>query len=393
MRIAVIRLGATILLVAGSLWGAAGQSEPSGPVREAFERGERALGGGDLTGAETAFRQALALDPGLVGAHANLGVVYMRRKEWTKALSELETARRGAPQVAGIRLNEGLVYYRQENFTAATPLFESVLGDAPDTKQARHLLGLCYFFAERYADATATLAPLWPDESANLAYLYVTIIAAGKAGRHDLEEKAARRMLEVGEDSAELHLFIGKAYLARYDDDDAIAELEQAARRNPKLPFVHYSLGIAYRRRQQFEHAKTEFLADAAVEPEVPHNYDQLGVVCYYLEQDREAERYFREALRRDPRMTSSHFGLAKIYKQQAKLPEALAELEAAERLDPESASIRYLKAQVLQQMGRKQEAKSELEAAARLRKRTADRVEGRMSGQSPAEIGLSPAP
>ncbi len=272
-------------------------------------------------------------------------------------------------------------------------MFESVLKDSPESTQARHLLGLCYFFCERYGDATTMLEPLWPSESGNLAYLYVLIIAAGKAGRHELEDRATRKMLAVGQDSAELHMFIGKAYLARYDDAHAIAELEQAARINPKLPFVHYSLGIAYRRLQQFEQAKSEFLADAAVEPEVAHNYDQLGVVCYYLEQDRDAERYFREALKRDPQMTSSHFGLARIYKQRGQLPAALVEVKAAVRLDPDSASIHNLKAQILQQMGRKQEAKAEFDTAANLRKMTNDRVEGRVSGQSPAEPGLSSTP
>ncbi len=120
MRRAVICLAAAILL-AGRLWAGAAQPGPSGSVRELFECGEQALARNDLAGAEMAFRQALTLDQGLVGAHANLGVVYMRQKEWSKALVELEAARRAAPQIAGIRLNEGLVYYQQENFRFCGP--------------------------------------------------------------------------------------------------------------------------------------------------------------------------------------------------------------------------------------------------------------------------------
>ena len=41
-------------------------------------------------------------------AYANLGVVYMRRKQWTKTLETLQQAERLMPQVAGIRLNIGL---------------------------------------------------------------------------------------------------------------------------------------------------------------------------------------------------------------------------------------------------------------------------------------------
>src|SRR5580658_5531309 len=138
-----------------------------------FQHGEDALNRGRLNEAERDFRQILALDPQAGAAYANLGVVYMRRKQWTKALEMLRKAQRMLPQMAGIRLNIGLAYYRQNEFLLAVPLFESVVRDQPDALQARYLLGQCYFFASRWADAADTLEPLWPLESTQLNYLYV----------------------------------------------------------------------------------------------------------------------------------------------------------------------------------------------------------------------------
>ena len=207
-----------------------------------FEQGERALARGDLVPAEAAFRQVLAINPNDVGAHGNLGVIAMRRRQWKTALAEFRAAEKLAPNVAGIRLNIGLVYFRQNDFNEAIPPLESVVRDEPGSAQARHLLGLCYFFRERYADAVSVLDPIWAQESGKLDYLYVVAIAAGKSGRADLEQQALQRMLEVGKDSAELHLFVGKGYLQRQDDDRAIGELERAAAIDPKLPFVHYFL-------------------------------------------------------------------------------------------------------------------------------------------------------
>ena len=71
--------------------------------------------------------------------------------------------------------------------------------------------------------------------------------------------------------------------MAHAEDDQALAEFEQAARIDPKQPFVHYFLGTVYRRRNDLEPAKQEFLKDAAIEPDVAYNYDQLGAVCYTL--------------------------------------------------------------------------------------------------------------
>jgi tetratricopeptide (TPR) repeat protein len=107
-----------------------------------FQRGQDALNRGQLDEAERDFRNVLVMDPQAAGAYANLGVVYMRRKQWPKALDMLHKAEHLLPQLAGIRLNIGLAYYRQNEFLKAIPAFESVLRDQPDSQQARHLLGL-----------------------------------------------------------------------------------------------------------------------------------------------------------------------------------------------------------------------------------------------------------
>ena len=75
----------------------------------------------------------LAAEPDNVGAHGNLAVVYMRRKDWKSALDELHAAERLAPKMPGIRLNIGLVYYRQADYQHAIAPFESVVHDQPDS--------------------------------------------------------------------------------------------------------------------------------------------------------------------------------------------------------------------------------------------------------------------
>ncbi len=351
------------------------------PIAPSYRAGEEALNSGDLQAAEKAFRHVLTLAPNDAGAHANLGVVYMRRRSWTPALAELETARKLAPQVAGIRLNIGLVHFRREDYAAAIPSFESVLRDEPGSEQARQLLGLCYFLNERYADAIGTLEGLWTTSNIDLNYLYVLAIAAARSGRQDLENRALERLIEVGKDSAELHLFLGKAFLARGQDPQALLELEQAEKLGPRLPFLHYNLGLVYKRQHDFEKARREFLKDRDIEPDVAYDYDELGTVTAALGDDATAELYFREAVRRDARLGTSWYGLAKIYRQRKKYGAALNALEAALKVDPESASVHYLKAQVLLAIGRKEEAQEALAAVRKLQKETTDRLEQAISG------------
>ena len=352
-----------------------------------FQSGQKALTENRLDEAERDFQQVIALNPGVGGAYANLGVVYMRRKQWSKALESLRQAEKLMPQVAGIRLNIGLAYFRQNEFLKAIPRFESVVHDQPDAVQPRHLLGLCYFFTERWADAANTLEPLWAQESGQLSYLYVLSIAAHRAGQKDWDENATAQLIKAGEGSPEFHLFMGKAHLNLEQYDLALADFQAAEKANPKLTFVHFNLGLTYLKKQDYEHARDEFLKDAAVEPDLAFNYDELGDVYAQMQQYSEAERAYREALRRDPRLLNSYVGLAKVYQRIENYQKALIAIDSAGKLDPVRTDIHYLRGQILLRLGRKEEGKKELEASVRIDN------ERRAQRQKQVESGTVPSP
>jgi tetratricopeptide (TPR) repeat protein len=355
--------------------------EPASAQKE-FQNGELALRDGDLDRAESHFRQVLALDPKSAGANANLGVISIRRKQWEQAVSFLKKAERLAPKIPGIRLNLGLAYYRQTMYAAAIPMFASVVKEQPDSSQARYLLGLCYFFTNKWAEATDTLERLWGEQSLNLMYLYVLDIAAHNAGRSDIDQRAVQRMTEIGRDTPEFHLLIGKAHLNNDEYDDAIAEFQKAAQGNPTMPFLHYHLGVAYMHKQNYEAAANEFRQDIAVEPDVPFNYDRLGVLYAMQQNDVEAEKNFRHAIELDPRIPSSQFGLAKIYLRQKKYPATLNALDAAEKFAPADYNIHAVRGQALQQSGQHEKAKAEFAIYTRMLNAAREKREKEMSGE-----------
>jgi len=364
-----------------------GSSKGSNDAAQIFEAGQRALQENHLDEAERDFRQVLAANPQGGGAYANLGVVYMRRKQWSKALEMLRQAEHLMPQVAGVRLNIGLAYFRQSDFLEAIPPFESVVREQPDAVQPRHLLGLCYFFVERWADASNTLEPLWSQESAKLSYLYVLSIAAHRAGRKEWDERATAQLVKIGEGSAEFHLFMGKAHLNLDQYDLALADFLAAEKANPTLTFVHFNLGLTYLRKQDYEPARDEFLKDVAVEPDLAFDYDELGDVYSLLQQYGEAETNYRKAVRLDPRMLNSYVGLAKIYQRTQNYQKALSAIDSAGKLDPVRPDIHYLRGQILLRLGRAIEGKKELEASVRIDN------ERRAQRQKQVESGNVPAP
>jgi tetratricopeptide (TPR) repeat protein len=356
---------ALVLLLGMSAWS---QSSNTPPAPAAiFQEGAQALQAGNLTGAEARFLEVIKLNPQSAAAWSNLGVVYMRQRKWDKALRNLSEARKLAPQIAGIRLDIGLVHFRTSDYEAARAPLSSVLRDRPDSVQARFLLALCDFFTGRFREAAQTLEPIWDSESGNINYLYVLTISAEKSDQKDLYDRALKQLMKTGQNTPEMHLLMGKAYLLRLDGDKAMEELDKARQANPRLPFVHYYRAMVYKMRGDLNQARDELLRDIALEPDIAYSYDQLGQIYYAQQEFAEAQKAFRDALQRDHRVADAYYGLAKILRQQKDYAGALRQLNEAQRLAPESASVHYMKGQVLLRLGRRQKAKEELAQATAL--------------------------
>jgi tetratricopeptide (TPR) repeat protein len=373
------------------LWFAGRDLYAAQNLADIFAAGQAALAKGDLNAAESAFRDVLTMEPDSLPARANLGVVYMRRKNWTRALAEFQIAEKQAPGNPGLELNIGLVHFHRGEFAEAITPFQSVIANHPDSLQARYLLGLCYFATEKYRQATAQLKLLWEEENRELPYLYVLALSANRSSDASLEKQALDRLFEVGHGSAEYHLFMGRAWLMRQRDQEAREELRKAVQMDPKLPFVHYSLGMIAAGQGDYAQAKAEFTKDLAVEPGLSFDYEEIGTVCVKLDQPGEAEQAFRHAIQLDPNAASAYLGLAKIDNASGRYAQALVNLNLAEKLDSRSASVHYLKAQALTHLNRRTEAKAEFAVSARLRQSTRDRLEEQVSARPAvdAQMGL----
>jgi tetratricopeptide (TPR) repeat protein len=358
-----------------------------------FQEGQAALAKNDLPAAESDFRHVLKLDPASGAAHANLGVIAMRQGKWDDALAQLHKAEKLAPQMSGVRLNIGLVEYRRANYVEAIAPLEKVVSEQPESTQARYLLGLCYTFVDRFGDAVRVLEPLWPQFSNQFVYLYVLGNSAFRAGDKELDEKASQRLIEIGGDTPEFHLLMGKALLARNDEQKALEEFQKAARNGDNLPFLHFELGVTYWRMTRFDDAVKELLKDIALEPGIGYNYEQLGRVYLQMGREAEAENAFVEALKNEPRLPTALVELAKIHLHNGNLQAAAQESGSAVKLAPKNQNAHFLHGQVLQRLGRGEEAKSEFAEARKIMAAGVERDRGLVDKGTTAEPELAQQP
>lgn len=193
-------------------------------------------------------------------------------------------------------------------------------------------------------------------------------------------------MIAIGQNTAEFHLYVGKAWLAGHDTDHALEEFKAAVALKPELPLVHYFLGRTYLERFAYTEAEAELKKDAAIEPDFAYNYEELGLLYAKLNEPEKAEASFRKAIEHNRELVNSYFGLAKLYRDAARYQEALDMLDHAEALAPQSASVHYMRGQVLNRLGQREQARQEFDTASKLLKSFNDRLQQDPSGDQSAD-------
>jgi uncharacterized protein (AIM24 family) len=125
--------------------------------REAFEqavvRGSELLKQGKTDLAQSAFREALAVEPDNPRVLALLGLSYFRASAFTDARAIYEQLAARTPGDASHRLNLGLVYLKLNDAERAITALETSRALDPSQGRAVSYLGLAYARAGRYAEA------------------------------------------------------------------------------------------------------------------------------------------------------------------------------------------------------------------------------------------------
>lgn len=122
-------------------------------IDDAVTRGSELLKSGKLEEAQKAFRAALLLDGENARVLALLGLAHFRSNQFDQARAIYEDLVERAPTDASHRLNLGLVYLKLGDGTKAINSLEASRALDPSQGRAVSYLGLAYARAGRYAEA------------------------------------------------------------------------------------------------------------------------------------------------------------------------------------------------------------------------------------------------
>lgn len=350
------------ILCAGLLVQAAAGQAPNQPAAEAesaLREGAHAQEQGDLNTAIADFRRAIALEPDLVEAHANLGSALAAAGQLSAAIDEDLRTLGAAPQNEVARMNLALAYYRTGDWSHARTQFERLHAAHPADVNTAILLGYAYNKLSRPADSVALLAPLESGQKNNFEFQYIYAFALIGSGRFD-EGIPRMEKLAKERNSAEAWLAAGSARYSRQQMEEAHIDLDEAVRLDPKLPGLQTMAGQARYAVTDESGAARAFQAALQQDPmDFVANRD-LGAIKVEQGDIADARPLLEFALQMHPDDPLTRIEMAKLEHQSGDNPKAREILEDLIRKNPKWFEPHWVLAQVYSEMNRPEDAKRE---------------------------------
>jgi tetratricopeptide (TPR) repeat protein len=326
-----------LLFLALGLQTAAGQSAPAAStanVDKLLSSGIAAQQRHDYKTAIESYRKALALQPGLLEARANLGAALADAGDFDAAIEEDTRALAAAPNKIAVRMNLALAYYKKGDMVHARREFETVHEAKPADRKTAVLLGYVYIKLNKEADAAAMLAPLEPGHESDMDFEYVlgyAMIQSGKGAEGIPRMETVARTTR----SADAYAIAGGARLHRSEFREARADLDEAVKLSPSFPGLYTMDGQACDAMGDTEAAAAAFQAALRADSRDPTANLYLGSIRLKQRDFENARPLLELALVLQPGLSQARLEVAKLNGMTGKYSEAAATLEDLEKTDP----------------------------------------------------------
>lgn len=320
----------SILLFCLALEGAWAQAGKPAPLNEAddyLRKGIAAQQRNDLNAAIEDYRKALAIDPKLAEARANLGAALSAAGQFDAAIEEDTKALASAPDKTAVRMNLGLAYYKKGDMENAHTAFESVHAARPQDVAAAVLLGYTDIKLQKSSDAATMLTPL----------------ENGRENNMDLEYVLAFALIDSGEETA------------------GLPRMEKVAKATHSAD-AYFIAGSARLHRREFHEARADLDSAIDLHGNFPELYTMAGQARDALGDTEAAQPAFEEALKQNPRDFMANLYLGTMRLKQRDLDTARPMLELALQLQPQSPQARLQMAKLNGMTGKYAEAATTLE-------------------------------
>jgi predicted O-linked N-acetylglucosamine transferase (SPINDLY family) len=300
---------------------------------------------GNLSEAESTYRQILHVDPQDAEALHWLGAIAYQRGEYDRALSHIRPALALQPQNPIFHNTAGMTYRALGDADAALTHYRSAIAIYPNRADLQRN------FNNAWVDLLNT------DRDRAIAHLVAVAEIYHRAGNVAQAEHLYQQVLQFEGDNADALHGLGTICCERENFERAIELLTQAIEANSQNANAHHNLGWAYQCQKQLESACASYrqalklnlkhptfqnsfgdavLALVEVNPNTGKYELLLTAQNYHFSGHfAEAESLYRQILSRDANYVEALHGLGVVYHQTNRNDAAIAYLNRAIQLVP----------------------------------------------------------
>lgn len=210
-------------------------------ARQFFENGVKSAENGRQNEAIIAYVGALKLDPTLVPANINLGVIYYQQNQFDKSLDLFAAAVKQEPNNVTALTNLGKTQSRLKKYDEAEISFRAALQAEPGNAAVYKDLARVYREIDKYEPLLQTIDKCHELGSGDEDTWYLHGLALEKLKRDDEAISSYRKSLELDPKGYEPLSALGKLYLSRQNYAEAAASFKAAYEANTTKFRAYYN--------------------------------------------------------------------------------------------------------------------------------------------------------
>jgi tetratricopeptide (TPR) repeat protein len=341
---------------------------------ETIQRARGLLTHGQVEEAGHTLEAYLQQHPGNADAWALLGVVRAQQGEPAKAEDSFHKALAIQPHLTSAEANLGHLLLDQHRPSEALPyLAEALRSDRSDNKLQEMLVNAAEGTAlQQRANgdrngALATLLSAKADVPHNFALLLDLSILEDELRLLRDADRDIHEARSIHPDDLKALYGAARVEMDLQDMPAAERDLRAYLKARPEDATARYGLGRVLQMTQRSDEAKAEFERSIALAPNQAESYYQIGQMALDHGDYAKAQQECRKALEHDPKHGGALAVLGIAAFRLKEYPEAIQSLEAAIAVAPGYQPAHYYYGLALARTGQKEAAERELKLAAQM--------------------------
>jgi tetratricopeptide (TPR) repeat protein len=263
---------------------------------------------GNQERAVESYQKALQIRPEGCSAHTNLGILYQERGDAVQAANELGQALRIAPERDDIRYDAAIALDESGEADKAAELFETLVQSSTKMTDAWFRLGAIRLKSGDFAQAVRCfekcleLRPDWVEAEINLA------IAYSKHGQTKQVEQVLESTLTRQIDSLELVRMLAALSLEQNQFDIALRYHDRLIELGDQSADVRHNLGLLYQQRGDIKKAEAQYQDALTINPDFPEALLNMGNVLNATGRKDAARENWGRALQLKPELALGYY-------------------------------------------------------------------------------------